>query len=346
MGDIKKTINMMSKADSVEGQGVLSATIEQIRLVKDGLSDNFQVIENSSKKSDIIHYHTINPEYYLTLPFKKKTSKVICSVHFLPETLENSIRLPKYLKLAFYKYVISFYKKMDYLVTVNPYFIEKLTNYGIDRKKIFYIPNFVSNEYFYRIEDKTKEELRKKYKLDKDKFIVLSVGQLQTRKGIFDFLKIAQSMPDVYFLWAGGFSFSKISDGYERIKKIVKNPPENVKFLGIVKRNQMNEIYNLSDVMLLASYEELFPMAILESMSCNLPIILRDLEIYKNIFFDFYLKHNNNDGFIDIINTLKTNTSEYNKALEMSKKGNTLYSKEHVLDIWENFYKDISYEKQ
>ena len=39
-------------------------------------------------------------------------------VHFLPETVENSISLPRFAKNLFYKYMISFYKRMDYLVTV------------------------------------------------------------------------------------------------------------------------------------------------------------------------------------------------------------------------------------
>ena len=34
-----------------------------------------------------------------------------------------------------------------------------------------------------------------------------------------DFFALAKRMPDVEFIWAGGFSFGKISDGYEEIKK-------------------------------------------------------------------------------------------------------------------------------
>ena len=56
---------------------------------------------------------------------------------------------------------------------------------------------------------------------------VLGAGQVQTRKGVLDFVNVAKQMPDVQFVWAGGFSFGRITDGYEELKKLQENPPEN-----------------------------------------------------------------------------------------------------------------------
>ena len=68
--------------------------------------------------------------------------------------------------------------------------------------------------------------------------------------------------------------------------------PDNVSFLGLVERDRMNEFFNMGDVMLQLSFEELFPMTILESMNANIPLLLRDLPEYKPILFDYYLKAN------------------------------------------------------
>ena len=57
------TINMLTRADSVKGQGVLSATEEQINLVTEGLKD-YQVVVNQLKTYDITHIHTINPDFF------------------------------------------------------------------------------------------------------------------------------------------------------------------------------------------------------------------------------------------------------------------------------------------
>lgn len=333
-----KTINMLSGADQVQGQGVLSAHDEQVNLVKKDLYQSFKVVENKRKLCDIMHYHTVNFRYFLTIPFAKLKGSTVGYVHFLPETLENSIHLPYLAKKIFYWYVITFYKSMDYLVTVNPYFIKCLASYGINESKVYYIPNFVSSEQFYKQDSIYKKLNRKKYKLDEDAFTVLCVGQLQKRKGVIDFVEIAKNMPDVNFIWAGTFSFGKISDGYEEIKKIVKNPPNNVTFLGLIDREKMNEIYNLADIMFLPSYEELFPMTILESMNCSIPILLRDLEIYEDILFDFYLRGKDNDSFIRLINQLKNDASFYEHAASLSYKGHIFYSREHVSSMWDEFY--------
>ena len=339
---MNKKINMLSKAESVKGQGVLSAYKEQVNLVKTKLNDEFTVSINEIKFADISHYHTINLEYYLTLPFAKIKSVAVGYVHFIPETLENSIKLPNIFKKFFYKYVIEFYKSMDYLITVNPYFIDKLVEYGIKKEKITYIPNYVSSKTFYT---KNKDEIykvKKKYEIDQDKFIVLCVGQLQKRKGIFDFIEVAKQMPDIQFVWAGGFSFKKISHGYEEIQKILENPPANVKFLGIVPREDMNDIYNMCDVMFLASYEELFPMTILESANCKKPILLRDIELYYGILDGYYLKGNKNEDFINQIIKLKKDDVYYSKASHMASKCAKYYSEENVSKMWRSYYNKIS----
>lgn len=338
---MQRTINMMSRANSVKGQGVGSAYEEQLSLVRNNLSDIYQVGVNQVKFADIRHYHTINLEFFLTIPFTKIKSSSVGYVHFLPETLENSIRLPKIAKKVFYKYVISFYKSMDYLITVNPYFIDKLVAYGINREKITYIPNYVSRKNFFKMDKQKRMKLRKKYGIEKDKFVVLSVGQLQKRKGVNDFLEVAKSLPDIQFIWAGGFSFKKISDGYAEIKKALENPPSNVKFLGIIPREEMNAIYNIADVMFMPSYEELFPMTILESANCKLPILLRDIELYKGILEGYYLKGNNNQEFCQEISRLKKEPTYYNKASQMASLCSKYYSEENVTKMWRAYYNKI-----
>ncbi|MBE6888858.1 MAG: glycosyltransferase family 4 protein [Ruminococcaceae bacterium] len=329
---------MMSSATKVKGQGVGSAYMEQVDLVKTGLGHKFEVTENKRVKPDITHYHTINPGYYLGRKSRTKNGKSVGYVHMLPETVETSLDLPRFAKNIFYKYMIKFYKSMDYLVTVNPYFIGRLAHYGVDKSKVTYIPNYVSSEKFHPVSAEEKKALRRKYGVPEDGFVVMCAGQLQVRKGVFDFVEIAKQMPDVTFVWAGGFSFGKITDGYKEIQKLQENPPANLKLLGIIERECMNEIYNLGDVMFLPSYEELFPMTILEAMCVNVPILLRDLDIYPDILFDFYGKGTNNEEFIAELKKLRDDKDYYAQQVDASKRGNEFYSKEHVTKMWDEFY--------
>ncbi len=333
-----KKIVMMSKADMVKGQGVLSAHDEQVALVREFLNE-YEVEENKGI-GDITHIHTINPGFLLRLPFAKLKGSSVGYVHFLPQTLENSIHLPKWMKKIFYKYVIYFYKQMDHLVTVNPYFVEVLQEYGIPAEKISYIPNVVSEVQFRPLPAKNKPYLRKKYHL-KEGFTVLCVGQLQKRKGFLEFLAAAERLPQLQFVWVGVFAFGKISDGYEEIKQSMKNLPKNVTLLGYVERERMNEVYNLADVLFLPSFEELFPMTVLESMNVGLPVVLRKLPIYKEILSDYCLFGDGQEELEELLRQLSEDTEFYTEGCGRSLDGRQYYSRRHVAQMWRAFYNHV-----
>lgn len=335
----KIIINMLSKADSVDGQGVGSAYIEQVNLIKNECADDFKIKINSTKKADIIHIHSINLGFYFT---HNKGAVRVCYCHFLPETLDGSIKLPKLIFSIFKRYVIRFYKKAHYLIVVNPIFKKDLINLGIKEDHIRYIPNFVSKDKFYEIAPEEKIAVREKYNIPKDKFMVLGCGQIQTRKGVLDYVEVAKKNPDKIFVWAGGFSFARITDGYEELKKIVDNPPcENIIFLGIVPRTEMNGLFNAADCLFMPSYNELFPMSILEAVSSDTPVLVRDLDLYKDVLFDKYISGNNNEEFSMQINRLANDKDFYKECQEKSHYLQEFYSKDNVAKIWRDFYLEI-----
>ncbi|MBQ9024293.1 MAG: glycosyltransferase family 4 protein [Bacilli bacterium] len=336
----KIRVNMLSMADSVDGQGVGSAYLELMKLLKEDGKDTFEILLNDKiKNSDIIHAHTVEPRNYLKI--KRAKVPTVAYVHFLPDTLDGSIKLPKPIFKIFKKYVISFYKSADNLVVVNPIFKKDMIKAGLKEEKITYIPNFVSKEKFYKKTDKEIIDIRKKYNLDKNDFVVLGAGQVQNRKGVLDFVEVAKKLPDIKFIWAGGFSFGAITDGHEKLKKVMDNPPKNVKFLGIIPRSDMNDLFNACDLLFVPSYNELFPMTILEACSTDTPILLRDLELYEDILFKKYLKADNNEDFAKIIKNLKDDKKLYKEAVENAKYISKFYSKDNIYKMWKEFYTNI-----
>ena len=337
----KIRINMLSAATTVEGQGVASAYLEQLALVKE-CDDIFEVEVNSKKGNfDIYHMHTVNPQYRLR--FNKKHVNV-AYVHFIPSTLDGSLKMPKLFFKVFKKYVISTYRKADEIVVVNPSFIPPLEELGIARENITYIPNFVDHEKFYKVSEEERKALREKYGVPQDKFVVMGCGQVQTRKGVLDFVEVAKRNPDKFFLWAGGFSFGKITDGYKELKAIMDNPPANVKFTGILPRVEMNGIYNCCDMLFMPSLSELFPMAILEAVNSFKPVLLRDLDLYEEILFkdkDCYAVGTNVDEFDQQVKKLAQDKQYYAHYSDGSKVISNFYSKEHVKNIWREYYPRI-----
>ena len=335
------TINMRSQALSVKGQGVGSCYEEQVELVKSGLTPEFTITENARGFFDIVHYHTINPTYFVERLLTKRRSVGVGYVHFLPDTLEESLHLPRFIRYIVYKYVLAFYNSMDYLVTVNPFMIQRIHDYGIHKPEVSCITNYVSEERFPIMDKVAIQAVKQKYGMDEQRFVVLGVGQLQTRKGVIDFVETAKLLPEITFVWAGGFSFGRITDGYEEIKKIVENPPSNMIFTGIVDRSEMPGLYNACDVMFLPSFEELFPMSILEALCCKKPILLRDVPLYESILMSGYRKGKNPTEFSQCIQELAGCDETYRVWQEKAWELHKLYLKDATLQKWRTFYRSV-----
>ncbi|MCJ9698952.1 glycosyltransferase family 4 protein [Lactobacillus delbrueckii] len=332
-------INMFSQADSVAGQGVGAAYLELIRLLRTHLVDDFYVTINKYGRSDLTHYHTINPTYFAN-SFSPARGRKIGYVHFLPDTLEGSIKLPGVAKKVFYQYVIDFYKRMDQIVVVNPIFIDKLTEYGLDRNKIRYIPNFVAKSEFYEQTQAKKNATRQELGIPQDKFVVFGDGQVQARKGVDDFAKLAEVNPDYQFIWAGGFSFGKITDGYDHFKQLVENPPKNLTFTGIIDREKLVDYLNMADLFLLPSFDELFPMSVLEAFSCGTPVLLRDLDLYRAIIDGYYLAGKDSAEMNEQLRFAATHPEVLARQQELSRKAGQQYSEDHLAEIWRDFYQE------
>lgn len=330
-------VHMYSSATKVKGQGVGSAYTELIKLLSKYYPEQLKITVNQKGRADISHYHTIDLNFFFST-FSKKRGKKIGYVHFLPETLEGSLKLPWLARKVLYRYVIAFYKRMDALVVVNPTFIPKLEAYGIAREKITYIPNFVSKEEFYPLSLAKKEQLRKQNGLSKDDFVVLGVGQVQERKGVFDFIELAKANPELQFVWVGGFSFGVITDGYAELKKVIADPPENLSFPGIVDRAAMNEYYNLADVFLLPSYNELFPMSVLESFSCETPVVLRELDLYQGVISGYYAGCKDRAAMQEMLLMLKSDQTKLAELTTKAKAAAEFYSEDRLAKIWFEYY--------
>ncbi|WP_162012091.1 glycosyltransferase family 4 protein [Streptococcus sp. S784/96/1] len=340
MSEKSLRVNMLSSSEKVAGQGVSGAYRELLRLLKRDAQKELDITENQFVQADITHYHTIDPLFYLSTFFKKRVGRRVGYVHFLPETLEGSLKMPRLFQKVLGKYVTSFYNRMDHLVVVNPSFIDDLVAFGIARDKISYIPNFVNKEKWYPSTLEKRQITRKEFGITDADFVVLGAGQVQKRKGIDDFVTLAEKLPHITFIWAGGFSFGGITDGYEHYKTIMENPPKNLIFTGIVEADKMRDLYAATDLFLLPSYNELFPMTILEAASCGAPIMLRDLELYKVILEGSYVAAKDVSDMNMMISDLACDGTALSKLKEKSRQISINYSEERLLQVWIDFYRN------
>ena len=153
-----------------------------------------------------------------------------------------------------------------------------------------------------------------------------------------DFVAVAKLLPEVRFIWAGGFSFGPLADGYRDTKEMLQSLPPNVRFTGIVDRSEINDLLNASDVFFFPSYEELFPMSILEAASVQLPLLLRDLPEYRNILTGRYMIADTHEEFAAAIRSIRDDAGLREKLSRDAANISAQYSEEHTYQLWKEFY--------
>lgn len=330
-------IHMFSSADKVAGQGVGAVYTELIALLRKYFPTEFKISINKYSPSLVSHYHTIDPAFFAST-FSKRRGQKIGYVHFLPDTLDQSLRLPRVARWSLDTYTVAFYKRMDRLVVVNPNFIPKLAAYGIDPHKVTFIPNFVSRATFYPATPEQKQMLRKKHGIKEDAFVVFGAGQVQDRKGVDDFIGLAKRNPQMQFIWAGGFSFGMITNGYDHLKGEVENAPANLTFTGIVPRDEMVDYYNIADVFLLPSFDELFPMSVLEAFSTATPVMVRDLALYDEIIAPYAMMAKDQDAMNGQLRALQQTPSMQKLYTQKADQAAATYSEDRLARVWHDFY--------
>lgn len=331
-------------ANSVKGQGVGSAYTELINLLTKYGKDEISFTRRGFRDCDILHCHTLDPVSFFYL--KKMKIPTVASVHFVPETMKGSLQLPKPFQKLFNAYMLSFYRSADYLHIVHPDTAEVLEEYGVSKDKIFWVPNVVSTDGFEKVSGEQRGELREKHGFKNSDYVVLGSGQLQTKKGVLDFAETARKLPNVKFVWAGGFSFGAISDGHKELKELVDNPPENLRFTGIIPREEVFELLNLSDLFYLPSFHEQFSMSILEAAAVGTPLLLRDLPPYRTVYGEGYLCGTSVDEFVGHISKLKSDSEFQARMAELSAGIYEMYTEPKIYEMWKDAYiKCVSREK-
>lgn len=327
-------VNIISEtAFSVKGHGVHTAFIECADMMK---KIGLEVVTNSGEQSDIVHVHTIGP--YALIKCLRNRGRLVITAHVIPDSFVGSIVGAKFWLPAARTYLKYFYKLADAILAVSPDVKNELEKMGIDKKKIFFIPNSVNPEKFKR-DEKKRKQIREKLHIPNEAFIAMNTGQIQPRKGIASFIETARQLPNMTFVWIGGMPFKKLAADHVAMEKLMKNAPKNVIFPGIVPLEDMPSYYNAGDVLFFPSYQENFPFSILEAAASSLPIILRDIDIYKPIFGDNYIK-GTDETFAKLLKKLHEDKNFYEDAVAKAKKIADQYSSTHiakkVLEIYEN----------
>jgi 1,2-diacylglycerol-3-alpha-glucose alpha-1,2-galactosyltransferase len=303
-------INIISESTLSPKQfgGMHTAFLNHLSLLK---TQNHTIAVNRLWKSDITHVHTIGPFAFWKLLTSKHT---VASSHLLPESFIGSYQGGNFFQPMIRAYLRFFYNKADIIIALTKKTEKDLRALGVT-SNIIVLPNPIDNRIFYKGEALRKKG-REKYHIEKEQIVILGTGNIIPRKGIADFIALAKRFPDIKFIWAGGNVFAQFLSAKQ--EDFTKNVPQNLTFIGHVINEKMPLVYNTADIFLFPSYQEIAPMAILEAASCGLPLILRDLPEYKELYQEDYLGAKNIDEFAKAIKQLQKKDAFYQQKVKAS----------------------------
>lgn len=223
---------------------------------------------------DIIHCHT-PVGGVLTRLAARKARKSGCRVFYTAHGFHFYKGAPLINWLAYYPAERYLARKTDVLITINQEDYKRAQKFKAG--KVVYVPGvgIDINKFSKRIGN--REEKRAELGFKDTDFVLLSVGELITRKnhavvleGLAELKKVGKLDNIQYVICGRG-----ILDAELKEKAVSLGVSDHVHFLGY--RNDVSEICNAADLFVFMSLQEGLPVALMEAMACGLPAICSEI---------------------------------------------------------------------
>ncbi len=225
------------------------------------------------KNADIIHVHdSLYISSIVTVFWAKLLNKpVVLTQHIsiVPHPKATVIMVQKLVYKITGLYIIKNSQKIFIINTVVKEFLIQL---GADENKIVSYKNGIDLSLFKPPTQEQRVSIRRKYNLPVKDHLVLFVGRFVPKKGFKELLQSESG--DYTIVFVGGEKPSNLKDSKHLI------------FLGQLSQREIAEVYRASDIFILPSKGEGFPLSIQEAMASGLPIITTDDKGYEIYNFD------------------------------------------------------------
>lgn len=192
--------------------------------------------------------------------------------------------------------------------------------------KTEFLPNGVATEKFAPVSTNIKENLREKYGIDKEKFILLHVGSIKRERNIQIFKKLQGQGNQVIIV-------GSTSTGME--DDLIQELRDHGCLIWTSYHQNIEEVYALSDCYVFPAMVGMssidLPLSIMEAMSCNLSVVTTRFGAVNRVF-----EEGNGLIFTD-------KEEDFLQGIEKIKNGNMeIRTREKILPYaWENVVKKL-----
>ena len=303
--------------------------------------EKIEFLKNLIEKNNIDLIHISNSKWgYINLPVFKYLFPEIRTVDLLHIVNQD---------WDFFKYSKSFDEFLDRRITISKYNRSYLIDQHINEDKIKIIYNGID------VFDKFNPEklifdiefFKKENKIPTGKKIVTFIGRLSEQKQPELFVEIADyclksGLENLHFVIAGGGELE------EKIKQKIGLLGINNYFTILGFREDINKILKISDIFVMPSKEEGFPIVAMEAMAMKVPVLAADVtglsELIQDKIDGFLVEQNYVDKYFQTINYIINNPEKIKEITAIArKKIESNHSLFNMGEEYKNLYLSIFY---
>ena len=266
---------------------------------------------NILKNYDIIHFH----EFELSFPFFSfliQKPKIL-HLHGINYNFVKRHHISRFLL----KHLVHLY------ISISKQMTKELVNLGIPKNRIVYLPNSVDTNFF-------------KPGNHKEENLLLYVGRISELKGLHILIKALQFLKkSVHLVIIGPPDWN--SNYYQNLLKLIEKEnrkgKHKIEYLGAMEQGEIVNWYQRASLLILPSFAEGFPVTVLESLSCQTPVVATPVggipEIIKNHKTGMLVPPGNIIQLAEAIDYMLENE---NVRLKMAREGLKLVKEKYSLE--------------
>lgn len=242
---------------------------------------NFSKIKKKLKEfnPDIIHIATPFTIGLCGLQIAKKLNiPLVASYHTNFDYYLHYYKLT-YLENVLWKYLDWFHRPTKKIFVPSKDTLHHLNGKGFNNLSVW--THGVDCSLFKPAED--KEEIKQKYQIT-SKYTICFVGRIAPEKDLDTLTNIMKYSKQRF---GNQLTWVIVGDGPKKEEMMKKTGTNQIIYTGYLQKNELAEIYSVSDVMVFPSDTETFGNVVLEAMACGTPVIGANAGGVKNIIRDY-----------------------------------------------------------